>query len=104
MDDLLEVLGDRPCAVARELTKLHEEIFRGSLSAAREHFARQGARGEFTLVVGGASTPAKTRWSEAQLRQAIRRERRPGESPSSLAKRLADDSGWDRREIYRLIE
>lgn len=104
LDDLLQVLGDRPCAVARELTKLHEEIFRGSLNAARAHFAAQGSRGEFTLVVGGYVPQIKARWSEAQLRAAIQQERQPGVSPSSLAKRLAAESGWERRQVYRLIE
>lgn len=47
--DLLEVLGDRDVAVARELTKLHEEIFRGTLSQALERFL--APRGEFTIVV-----------------------------------------------------
>ena len=47
--DVREVLGDRPLAVLREATKLHEEVFRGSVSEAVEHFDRP--RGEFTLVV-----------------------------------------------------
>ena len=47
--DVREVLGDRPLAVLREVTKLHEEVFRGSVSEAVEHFDRP--RGEFTLVV-----------------------------------------------------
>ncbi len=104
LDDILDVLGDRTCAIARELTKLHEEIFRGSVSAAAQHFAAQGTRGEFTLVVGGASAKVNERWSEAQLRHAIQNGRNPGESPSALAKRLASESGWERRAVYRLIE
>lgn len=52
--DMLEVLGDRPVAVARELTKVHEEVWRGNLSGALEHFRQHPPRGEFTLVVGGA--------------------------------------------------
>ncbi len=50
--DALAELGDRPVAVCRELTKLHEEIFRGTLSRAIAHVAEP--RGEFTLVIGGA--------------------------------------------------
>ncbi len=52
--DMLEVLGDRPVAVARELTKVHEEVWRGKLAGALEHFRQHPPRGEFTLVVGGA--------------------------------------------------
>jgi len=52
---MAEVLGDRPAAMARELTKLHEEVRRGSLTELAAHFAAQGApKGEVTLVVGAA--------------------------------------------------
>ncbi len=60
--DLGEILGDRRVSVCRELTKVHEEIFRGSLSQARQHFAQP--RGEFSLVIEG-----KTRaWLKSQER------------------------------------
>ena len=50
---MLEVFGDRPAVVARELTKLHEETRRGLLSQLAEHYAKAGApRGEVTLLVG----------------------------------------------------
>jgi len=51
MKDILGVLGDRRIAVCRELTKLHEEIFRGRVTEAIDHFAEP--RGEFTLVIEG---------------------------------------------------
>ncbi len=53
LQDLFEVLGDRQIAVARELTKLHEEILRGTLSQALAHFQAEAPRGEFTLVIAG---------------------------------------------------
>ncbi len=53
--DALAVLGDRPVAVCRELTKVHEEVYRGSLRGALERF--QEPRGEFTLVIQGATAP-----------------------------------------------
>ena len=52
LEALLEVLGDREVVVGREMTKLHEEVWRGTVSEALEHFAKR--RGEFTLVVAGA--------------------------------------------------
>jgi 16S rRNA (cytidine1402-2'-O)-methyltransferase len=51
LSDIQDTLGDRPVAVCRELTKLHEEIFRGRVSRAREHFTKP--KGEFTLVIEG---------------------------------------------------
>jgi len=51
LSDIEEILGDRRLSVCRELTKIHEEIFRGRVSQAREHFAEP--RGEFSLVIEG---------------------------------------------------
>jgi 16S rRNA (cytidine1402-2'-O)-methyltransferase len=58
LEDALAVLGDRRIAVARELTKLHEEIWRGTISGAIAHFAEP--RGEFTLVIEGGAPQAQT--------------------------------------------
>ena len=63
-------LGDRQIAVGRELTKLHEEIFRGSLSEAMKHFSENPPRGEFTLVVAG-NTDQPERWTEDQLNKEL---------------------------------
>ncbi|OPL20002.1 MAG: hypothetical protein AVO35_00660 [Candidatus Aegiribacteria sp. MLS_C] len=53
LDEMLNILGNRPVCVARELTKLHEEYLRGSMEGMRERFAEGTVRGEITLVVGG---------------------------------------------------
>ena len=55
--DMLDIIGDRQIAVCRELTKIHEEIFRGTLSQAISHFTQP--RGEFTLVIQGGETKKK---------------------------------------------
>jgi len=100
--DLQEVLGNRQIAVARELTKLHEEIFRGDIAAARARFAESQVFGEITLVVAG-SRPAGERWSEAQLDQAIEEMLAQQHPPTRIAARLATSSGWPRRQIYRRV-
>ncbi len=62
LSDIEEILGDRRVSVCRELTKVHEEIFRGRVSQSREHFGQP--RGEFSLVIEG-----KTRaWLKSQER------------------------------------
>lgn len=98
--DLLHVLGDRPVALGRELTKLHEEIWRGNLTDAIRHFS--APRGEFVLVVSGRPASQATRWSEPQLQAAISHELGAGIAPAQLAAALSPRSGWPRRDIYKL--
>ncbi len=100
LQDLLSELGNRRIAVARELTKVHEEIWRGDLESACRHFSETAPRGEFTLVLEGCRTPEAQTWPEERLRTAIADARRSGEAPSRAARRLAAQSGWPRREIY----
>jgi 16S rRNA (cytidine1402-2'-O)-methyltransferase len=101
LQDLLDILGDRRVAVARELTKLHEEILRTSLSEALAHFRTLAPRGEFTLVIAGKPLLEET-WDEAHLRRELEQALQRGESPTQAAARLASLSGWPRRKIYRL--
>jgi len=102
LDDMITVFGaDRPVAICRELTKLHEEILRGSLQEVREHFDNVEPRGEFTLVIGGA--PKGERWATDKVRAAAARRLAGGSSPSQVAREIALESGWSRREVYQLI-
>ncbi len=103
LSDLVDQLGDRPIAVARELTKLHEEIYRGKLSEAIAYFSTQPPRGEFTLVVGGY-TAARERWREERLRDALQKAQESPEKPAALARRLAAESGWPKSEVYELLK
>jgi len=104
LTDLQNTLGDREIAVAREMTKVHEEIFRGTISQARARFAIQEPRGEFTLVLAGQS-PRKERWDDAQLVRTLENLLTTGEPAARIASSLALQSGWPRREIYqRVIE
>jgi len=95
---LRDALGDRPACLARELTKLHEEVVRAPLSELAERFG-DGARGEVTLVVGGGA-PAVP---DAEALRALVRERlERGERPREIARALAPGSGRPRRELYAL--
>ena len=99
--DIEAVLGDRPLAVCRELTKLHEEIWRGTISGARDHFAEVEPRGEFTLVIGGASQE-HVRWEKARVRDALEELLAEGLARPAAARRVAAASGWSRGEVYGL--
>ena len=97
--DIEAELGDRPMAACRELTKLHEEVWRGTVSQAREHFGEEEPRGEFTLVIGGAPEEP---WDEARVRASFEELLEQGLSRSAAARRVAADSGWPRRDVYAL--
>lgn len=102
LEDLQAILGERPLAVARELTKVHEQILRGTVGTALDHFRAHAPRGEFVLVVGGAASTTEPRWGEERLRAAIEAARKDGRSAREIAAALAEVSGWPKREIYRL--
>jgi len=95
-------LGDRQIAVARELTKLFEEIFRGSLGEACERFNQNAPRGEFTLVLAGNNSQTG-RWTEEHLNAELQVQRIKGVPTSQLAAMFARPSGWSRREIYQYL-
>jgi 16S rRNA (cytidine1402-2'-O)-methyltransferase len=100
--DLAHVLGDRQIALARELTKIHEEVWRGSLSQALEHFERNPPRGEFTLVIAGARREAQAMWDEEQVRSALAELLGEGLDKKEAIKRVAEAAHWPRRQVYKL--
>jgi 16S rRNA (cytidine1402-2'-O)-methyltransferase len=105
---LREALGDRPACVARELTKLHEEVARGLLSELAERFAA-GARGEVTIVVSG-ELPSRAREESpaagpeesgpTDLDARIRSLLDEGRTPREVAARLAKAAGVPKRDVY----
>lgn len=104
LEDLQITLGDRTAAVARELTKLHEEVFRGKLSAAHAYFTNNPPRGEITLVVEGFQPSEESeKWSEERLQAALKRQLSMGQPAAQIAAQVAQESGWPRREVYRMI-
>lgn len=103
LEDLLAVLGDRRICVAREMTKLYEEFWRGSLSGAIEYFRSKEPRGEFTLVIEGKMKEEGGKWDEAELVEAIKRELQAGKSAKEISAELAEQSGWNKKEVYALV-
>jgi 16S rRNA (cytidine1402-2'-O)-methyltransferase len=101
--DIQKALGDREMAVARELTKLHEEIFRGPVSAARQRFADAAPKGEITLIIAGHPGENAESWTEETLLIELNQRLAEGETVSRLAKTLAKESGWPRSQVYAMI-
>jgi 16S rRNA (cytidine1402-2'-O)-methyltransferase len=96
--DIQDVLGDRRIAVCRELTKIHEEVFRGRVSQAIEHFAQP--RGEFTLVVEGKAEEDKPQLTE-DIERELRQMRRRGVPAREAIASLACGTGLSRKDLYR---
>ena len=99
---VIETLGDRPACVARELSKIHEEFFRGSASEALAHYTATPPRGEIVLLVAGAPELPPDVWDEARVLAALQARLASGEPLSAAAKALAAETGWERRAVYQL--
>jgi 16S rRNA (cytidine1402-2'-O)-methyltransferase len=103
LEDLAESLGkERQIAIARELTKLHEEFWRGSIEEAIAYFTVQAPRGEFTLVLEGAQPKEKTVWTEDVILREIQNLIASGISRSDASRQLAELADLPRRQIYQL--
>jgi len=103
LEDVFSIFGDRRICVAREMTKMFEEYWRGTVSGAVAYFKSQPARGEFTLVVEGKTKRERGLWTEEEVRAAIERELQSEKSAKEISADLAKQSGWNKKEIYTLI-
>jgi len=102
LEDAAVVLGPRRASVARELTKLHEEVVRGTLPEVAEIFRARGAgRGEVTVVVEGASESSAIEHPTTEsVDEKIREALAAGEALKRLSKEIARRAGRPAREIY----
>jgi 16S rRNA (cytidine1402-2'-O)-methyltransferase len=109
LEDLAERCGvERPAAVARELTKLHEEVRRGTLGELAAYYREIPPRGEVTVVIGGRSMRME---GEALAEPAARpadaaalvRELAGTGTPAAIAKELSKRLGISRQDAYRLV-
>ena len=106
--DLERVIGrDRRVVVARELTKLHEEIRADTLGGHLAYWAERNLRGEFTLVIAGGTGPeaavGQTAAEVTDLRAAVRRMLGKGLSTKEATARVTTECGIPRNEAYRLV-
>lgn len=103
LQDLAEVLGlSRLIVLARELTKLHEEVWRGTLEDAIVFYQQHSPKGEFTLVVEGAKLEEKEILSEAELKAELQQLLEQGMTRSQASRQLAQLTSLPRRQIYQL--
>ena len=101
--DIQETLGNRQICIAREMTKMYEEYFRGSVSDGIKYFESKEPRGEFTLVIEGKKKEEVEKWTEEELLKAIKKELKKDKSAKEISVDLAESSGWNKKEIYNLV-
>ncbi|HEY9610867.1 16S rRNA (cytidine(1402)-2'-O)-methyltransferase [Allocoleopsis sp.] len=102
LQDLANSLGaNRPIVLARELTKLHEEFWRGTIREAIAHYTQKNPKGEFTLVIAGAQ-PDMPVLSENELKTELVQIMAQGISRSQASRQLAQITKLSRRKLYQL--
>jgi len=102
LTDLAHVLGERKIVICRELTKAFEEVWRGTLSEALRHFETTEPRGEFTLVIEGATEAPPAPWTEVQIRALLAERKAEGARAKATVKEVAELARWPRRDVYQL--
>ena len=100
LQDFLEVLGDREIVVAREVTKMHEEFLRGTISAVSEQIANRELKGEITIVVQGSPSVAEV--SDEEIEAEIRRLAGAGMGIKAISELLGERYDLAKRGVYRL--
>jgi 16S rRNA (cytidine1402-2'-O)-methyltransferase len=100
LEDILSELGDRRMAAARELSKLHQEVLRGTVSDVARQFGRVEPRGEFTLVIAGRTDEPPE--GEVDIRALLAARRAAGQDRKTAVAAVVADTGISRNEAYRL--
>ena len=104
LTDMLEAFGDRRIALCRELTKIHEEVLRGTISEMIEYYKEKSPKGEYVLIIEGASEEETT--EEITLEKACEMAERlisDGRKASDACKEIAKLTGFAKSEIYNIV-
>jgi 16S rRNA (cytidine1402-2'-O)-methyltransferase len=101
LDDIADVMGARKIVIARELTKMHEEILRGTAAELRDQLqGRPSIRGEITLLIG---KPEAAAIDETPVAEAVGELERRGVARMDAIKQVAKARGLSKREVYRIV-
>lgn len=102
LEDLGDILGsDRQIVIARELTKLYEEFWRGSIDEAIAHYQQKEPQGEYTLLIAGIE-PSQPQITEAELKAELLAMMKQGISRSQASRQLAKEISISRNKLYQL--
>lgn len=104
LEDMLEAFGDRRIALCRELTKIHEEVLRGTISEMLEYYKEKSPKGEYVLVIEGAKEEEQQ--EEITLEKACEMALQliaDGKKASDACKEIAKLTGFSKSEIYSVV-
>lgn len=106
LSSIKENLGNRRIAVCRELTKLHEQIVRGTIEEVINYFVENTPKGEFVLVLEGKTKEEieiekKSEWEDLTIEEHILKYMNSGESKKNAMKLVAKDRGISKSEVYK---
>ena len=101
--DCLAVLGDRKASISRELTKLHEETVRGTLSFLFDHFQKSKIKGEIVIAIDRAGENSAIIRSNSSIEEAVRAYELAGLDHKAALKKAAKDLGISKSEAYRML-
>lgn len=102
LEDMLAAFGDRDVTIAREITKLHEQTLRTTLSGALAHFRETPPKGEFVLVLRGAQPETAPEITEEAALARVTQYRSEGLSLKQACRRAADETGFAKNTLYSL--
>ncbi len=104
LKDMLDILGDRRIALCRELTKLHEEIIRTTLSEAQELYTEKSPKGEYVIIVEGApqKTTEYSEFSELSVKEHVNKYIADGMDKKDAIKLAAKNRGLAKRDVYNI--
>ena len=101
LSELYDALGDRALCLARELTKLNEDFFDTTLSAAIAHYEQNEPRGEYVLILAGAEETEEVFWKALSIGEHVEFYKNQGLSKMDAIKQCAKDRGVAKNAIYK---
>lgn len=103
LEDILASWGDRPICAARELTKLHEEFYRGTVSSCLAWLQEQGARGEFCLIIGQGTEAAPNEEEQLDPLDEVKKLIAEGMDKKAALQQVAKKHKIQKRELYNRL-
>lgn len=100
LKDMLEYFGDRRISLCRELTKIHEEVFRTTLSQAVEYYSSTNPKGEFVLIIEGCKNQTQQEYTLEKAVEYAKKLVAEGQKKTHAAKMASEVSGFSKSEIY----